>query len=256
MIRQQQPALLALAVGLIGLALLTLIYGDFALVWQPVPPAFPGRLVLAYASGMVMLLAGMGLLVKSSAAWSARILFPYFLLWLLLKVPALVVAPAMEAVWLGFGEIAVLFAAGWILFALLGEVRSNAIFAFLTSAKGVRVAAMLFGAALLPIGLSHIIYTKQTIDLIPSWLPMKAGLAYLTGAGQICCGLAVLLSITPHIAAMIEAAMVGVFAILVWVPAIFASPTGRLPWTAFFITWLFAASAWVVASNMPSRKAS
>jgi hypothetical protein len=33
-------------------------------------------------------------------------------LWLLLKVPALLLAPQVEAVWLGFGEPAVLVAGG------------------------------------------------------------------------------------------------------------------------------------------------
>src|SRR5713101_3558274 len=108
MTRSQQPALTLFAVGMIGLGILALVYGDFALVWQPVAPWVPGRTVLAYASGLIMLFVGVGLLLRATAAWSARILFPYLIVWLLLKVPALVVAPQMEAVWLGFGELAVL----------------------------------------------------------------------------------------------------------------------------------------------------
>jgi len=50
-----------------------------------------------------MLLGGGGLLFNSTSALSTRILFPYLVVWLLLKVPALVVAPQMEAVWVGGG---------------------------------------------------------------------------------------------------------------------------------------------------------
>src|SRR5882672_2581272 len=112
--RSQQPALTLFAVGMIGLGILALIYGDFAMVWQPVASWIPGRTVLAYGSGLIMLLGGVGLLLRATAAWSVRILFPYLIVWALLKVPALFVAPQIEAVWLGFGEIAVLLAGGWV----------------------------------------------------------------------------------------------------------------------------------------------
>ncbi|WP_052200641.1 hypothetical protein [Terriglobus sp. TAA 43] len=248
--RRLQPALTAFALGLIGLGILALIYGDFALVWQPVPPSLPGRTALAYASGMLMLFGGIGLFSRVSAVWSARLLFPYLFVWMLLKVPALIVAPKMEAVWLGFGEIAVLFAAGWVVLATLAETTSTPVLALISGERGIRMATMLFGISLIPIGLSHIFYTKQTVDLIPLWLPFRPALAYLTGAAQMLCGAAVLLSIFPRIAAAIEAAMVGLFAMFVWLPAILAAPKTRLPWTAFFITWFFAASAWVVSRGI------
>src|SRR5260221_580046 len=101
MTRGQQPALTFFSVGMIGLGILPLVYGDFAMVWQPVAPWVPGRTVLAYASGVIMLLGGVGLLVRPTAAWSVRILFPYLFVWMCLKLPALFVAPGMEAVWLG-----------------------------------------------------------------------------------------------------------------------------------------------------------
>jgi uncharacterized membrane protein len=235
---------------MVGLGILALIYGDFALVWQPVAPWFPGRTFLAYASGVIMLLCGLGLLFRRTASWSIRILFPYLILWALLKVPALVVAPQMEAVWLGFGELVVLLAGGWTLFARLSGMPERSPLAFATREKGVRIARYLFAISLIPIGLSHIMYVKETAALVPAWLPYRVGWAYLTGAGQIACGLGVLLSILTRMAAFTEAAMLSLFTLLVWVPAIVAAPKARLPWTAFFISWAIAAAAWVVASNM------
>src|SRR6202035_4606715 len=144
MTRSQQPALTLFAVGMIGLGILALIYGDFALVWQPVAAWVPGRTGLAYVSGLVMLLGGIGLLLRASAAMSIRILFPYLVVWLLLKVPALVVAPQMEAVWLGFGELAVLLAGGWTLFARLAGQREGSMLTFAAGENGVRIARILF----------------------------------------------------------------------------------------------------------------
>jgi hypothetical protein len=60
---------------MLGLGILALIFGDFALVWQPVPAWIPGRPALAYGSGLVMVFGGIGLLFRATAAWSARLLF-------------------------------------------------------------------------------------------------------------------------------------------------------------------------------------
>src|ERR1700730_12233275 len=253
MTRSQQPALTLFAVGMIGLGILALTYGDFALVWQPVAPWIPGRTVLAYASGLIMLLGGVGLLLRATAAWSARILFPYLIVWVLLKVPALVVAPQMEAVWLGFGELAVLLAGGWILFATLAGLRGGSPLTFASGENGVHLARMLFAVSLIPIGLSHMVYGKETAQLVPAWLPYRAGWAYLTGAGQIACGLGLLFSIFPRLAAIAEAGMISLFTLLVWAPAILAAPRTRLPWTAVFISWAIASAAWVVAQNVVAQ---
>ncbi len=256
MTRGQQPALTLFAIGMIGLGVLALIYGDFALVWQPVSAWVPGRTVLAYGSGLLMLVCGAGLLFEATVAGAVRVLFPYLIIWLLLKVPALVVAPQMEAVWLGAGELAVLLAGGWTLFARLSKVREGSSLAFATGEKGIRIARILFAVSLLPIGLSHIMYVQQTAALVPAWLPFRTGWAYLTGAGQIACGLGVLFSVLPRVAAMTEAGMLSLFTLLVWMPAIAAAPRTRLPWTAFFISWAIAAAGWAVAANVAAAKTS
>jgi|SRR5882672_4901887 len=254
MTRSQQPALTLFAVGMIGLGVLALVYGDFAMVWQPVAPWVPGRTVLAYGSGLIMLLSGVGLLLSATAAWSIRLLFPYLIVWVLLKVPALFVAPKMEAVWLGVGEIAVLLSGGWVLFARLASLSEGSPLTFATRENGIRLARILFAVSLLPIGLSHIVYVKETADLVPAWLPYRVGWAYLTGAGQIASGLGVLFSILPRVAAWAEAGMISIFTLLVWGPAILAAPSARLPWTAFFISWAIASAAWVVAQNIAPRE--
>jgi uncharacterized membrane protein len=254
MTRSQQPALTLFAVGMIGLGILALVYGDFALVWQPVAPWVPGRTALAYLSGLIMLFGGAGLLFDATVTWSVRMLFPYLIVWALLKVPALVVAPQIEGVWLGFGELAVLLAGGCTLFAVLAGLPERSFLSFATGERGVRVARILFAVSILPIGLAHIIYVKETAALVPAWLPFRAGWAYLTGIGQIACGLGVLFSIFPRVAAATEAGMISLFALLVWFPAILAAPKKRLPWTAFFISWAIAAGAWVVAQNIVAKR--
>jgi uncharacterized membrane protein len=252
--RGQQPALALFAVGMIGLGILALVNGDFALVWQPVAPWIPGRTILAYASGVLMLFGGIGLLFRITAPWSARILFPYLIIWALLKVPALIVAPQIEGVWLGFGELGVLLSGGWVLFATLAEIPQDSALAFAAGENGLRIARYLFAVSVLPIGLGHLFYVKETADLVPAWLPFRTGWAYLTGVGQIASGLGVLISVLPGVAAIAEAGMISLFTLLVWGPKIIAAPSARLPWTAFLISWAIASAAWLVAENIAKKK--
>jgi uncharacterized membrane protein len=253
MVRSQQPGLILFAVGMMGLGMLALVYGDFAMVWQPVAAWVPGRTGLAYASGLLMLLGGAGLLFQVTVKWSVRILFPYLVLWTLLKVPALVVAPQIEGVWLGIGELAMLLAGGWMLFAVFAELPEGSILGFATGERGIRIARILFAVFVIPVGLSHLFYVKETVQLIPGWLPFKTGWAYLTGIGHMASGLGVLFSIFPRVAAWAEAGMLSVITLLVWVPAVLAAPKTRLPWTAFFISWAITAAVFVVAGNIEKQ---
>jgi uncharacterized membrane protein len=251
--RNRQAARILFAVGMIGLAILALVYGDFALQWQPVPAWIPARATLAYISGIIMLAGGVGMLSERTATLSVRILFPYLLAWwLLLKVPSVVSAPRVAVNWLGCGEIAVLLAGGWVLFAQLSGVRPPGLLRFAVGDKAVRNARFLFGVALLPIGLSHFVYATQTAALVPAWLPARTGWAYLTGAGHVAAGIGVVFSIYPRLAAAMEAGMLSVFTMLVWIPAVVAAPTTRFPWTAFIISWAITAGAWVVAASISS----
>jgi len=256
MTSQERSTTTIFAIGMMGLGVLALVYGDFAMVWQPVAAWVPGRTALAYLSGALMLTAGAGLLFRGTVAWAVRILFPYSVVWMLLKIPAVAAAPAMEAVWLGLGELVVLMAGTWTLFARLANLPAGSRLTSATGKQSVRIARLLFAISLLPIGLSHLIYVKQTAAFVPAWLPWREGWAYLTGAGQIACGLGVLFSILPRLAATAEAGMISLFTILVWAPAILAEPGKRLAWTGFFISWAIAAAAWVVARNIAPNAAS
>ncbi len=252
--KSQQPALVLFAIGLLGLGVLALIYGDFALVWQPVPAWLPARAAVAYGSGVLMLLLGAGLLLPPTRVWAVRILFPYLILWALLKVPGVVVAPQIEGTWLGLGELTMLLAGGWTLFARLGDIPQSSPLAFLAGERGVRMARILFGISVIPVGLSHLVYVQATIGFIPHWLPFPKGWAILTGAGQIASGLGVLFGVLPRLAAWAEAGQITCYTLLLWLPQVIAAPTTRLNWTAFFISWIIGAAAYAVAQNLAGKK--
>lgn len=55
-----------LGLGLVGLGVLSYIFGKFALQWQPVPDGLPH--ILAYGNGAILLVGGGGLLLSRRTA--------------------------------------------------------------------------------------------------------------------------------------------------------------------------------------------
>ncbi len=241
------PARIAFALGLTGLGTLLFVYGDFALGW---PAWVPWRPVLVEVAAGFLLLGGAGLLFARTAPIAARLLLPFLLLWTALRVPALFMAPQIEVNWLAVGEIAVLAAGGWTLLAELSPVRDGALLRFVSGPRGRRVVRVLFGASLLAFGVSHFTYNRETVALVPAWLPLRRTWAYLTGAGHFVAGLGVLLSVYPRLAAATEAAMLAIFTVVVWIPAIVAPSATRFAWWEFALSWAIAAGAWVVAGSI------
>jgi len=246
----------AFAATMIGLGIVGLIEGDFALVWQRIPiDPLPGREAIAYASAAVELAGGIGLLIARPHALAARVLFVFIALWLvLLKLPAVLLVPQMEATWLGFGEIAAILAGAWIPFATDAGLQQPRRLTFLAGSTGIRCARWLFIASLPMIGLSHFVYAAQTAAYVPHWLPFPLGWAYLTGAGSLAACLGLALGVAPRLAATLEAAMLGVITALVWAPGLFALPPDRTQWTGFLISAAIACGAWTVADTYRSTR--
>ncbi len=66
------------AAAMIGLGIISLIKGDFTVIWDPVPKGVPAREALVYLSAFVSLASGVGLLWRRTAA-SRRGCCPFFL---------------------------------------------------------------------------------------------------------------------------------------------------------------------------------
>jgi uncharacterized membrane protein len=242
------------AVSFAVIGVLSLISGDFALYWQPVPQGLPLREPLAYASGLLLLVCGLAMLLPRTARLATLIMTVNLLLWLLLlRLPPLLAKPGNVSLWLGVGETLMLVTGGWILLAAVsapaGEPSAGPS-SGLTGARGVRWARCLYGVALPIVGLSHFVYLKGTAAMIPGWIPFHEGFACLTGAAHIVAGLGILFAVLSRLAATLEAIMISLFTLLVFVPNIADAPGTRLPWTAFFISAALAGAAWAVAGSL------
>jgi hypothetical protein len=85
--------------------------------------------------------------------------------------------------------------------------------------------------------------------MVPAWLPGRVGLAYLTGAAHVAAGISLLLGVVPSLAATLEAIMLSLFTLLVWVPRVIAAPASRAEWTAMLVSGALTGAAWIVAQS-------
>ena len=240
-VKSKQVAQLTYALGVLGLGVVGLVYGDFMSEWKFASDLIPGRRELAYASAVIMLLCGAGLALKRTELIAARVLFPYWaLLVLILKIPTVVKSPQIEVAWESLSELLVLLTAAVVLAA--------------PGKRGVRIAQLLFGAALIPFGLSHFFYLKMTAPLIPRWIPHHTALAYLTGAAHLAAGLGVMFGVYARLAATMEALMLALFTVLVWIPQVVATPTSQGVLSEFTASWAMSAGAWVVAASIAKAR--
>jgi len=242
------------AAGFIGLGILGLIFDDYAMNWQPVPPSFPAHDALAYISALLLLLSGLGLMIRRAQVKSGMALTGFLALWLLtLRLPPLAADFFSAVNWLGVAETLELVTGGWILTATLLRVNQGSGMPWLTKSFSLKLAILLFGVSLPLIGLSHFVYAKETAQMIPAWLPLRHELAYLTGAGHVAAGIAILLNILPRLAATMEAGMMGSFVLLLHIPGVIAEPTSRFQWTMLCIATAITGAAVIVAHHFVNR---
>lgn len=234
--------LAAVVLGLVGL-----VWGDFAVVWQPVPDGVPARTALAYAVAVAPWLAGLAIQWQRAAGRGALVLTVlYSLAVILLDVPRVIAHPSVFVNWYGVAEPLALVAGGLVAYANCGQLEPAA------AARLSKIGRVTFGVCLIVFGLAHFFYLAYTAKLVPAWLPPgQTFWVYATAAGHFAAGIAILSGIYARTAAMLLTAMFVVFGILVHAPTIFIDPHAHINWAENAINFALIGSAWVIAASVP-----
>jgi len=247
-------ALYGIAVA--GLAALSLVYGNFAPIFEPFPASLPLGEVWTYGLGSILLAAGAGLFLARTAPASALAIGVYEAVWAVARARPVILKPMIVGSWYGLGEALGPLLGAWILYAVLRRQHKATGVPVMSGDRALQVARVLFGAACVAYGSAHFAYATFTAAMVPAWLPGRTAITYLTGACHAAAGLGLLVGILPRLAATMEAVMLSLFGALVWFPSFFAhpmpewAPSRQIQWSETFLTFLLAASAWIVAASL------
>ena len=234
------------ATTLIALGVLGLIKSDYVAIWQPLPRGVPA---VASVCALIFLACGIGLLCRRTAAAAARVLVVYLLLWLLVvRLPGIFPVPTVEYWWAAC-KTAVMLGAAWVLYVWFAVDWDKRWLSLVLGDRGLRIARMLYGLALILFGVAHFMYLKQTAVLVPGWLPSHVAWAYFTGFTFVAAGVAVLLGVYARLAAALSALQMGMFTLLVWVPIVAAGSKDTFQWSETIVSASLTAGAWVIADS-------
>lgn len=244
------------ALGAASMAIVSIVYGDFAPMWRTVPAGTPGRTIWLYGSAVILLAASAGLCFSRTALPSLLAVGAYQAIWAMTGVAPILSNPFSIGSWYGLCEASTSLAGAWILWFLL---RSRKLELPVAIERIVRMAQAAFGFTCIFYGWSHFAYADYTAGMVPAWLPGRLGFAYLTGFGHIAAGVGIAIGILPRLAAILEAIMMSLFGLLVWVPSFLAQPrpkwagTPQNQWSELLVNLLLAGAAWIVADSLRNR---
>lgn len=252
-----QPATGFFAISVASVGIWSLVYGALGPPGLTVPDWMPAGVLWSDLFALCLLAFSAGLLVPRLARVSTLAIGAFEVLWAIVDVPPILAAPLSLGSWYGLIEALTCCAATGILYAEWRRERGTA---GLDGAAGsMRAARVVFGWSCVFYGVSHFVYADYTASMVPLWLSAPLALAYLTGAGHLAAGVALIVGILPRLAATLEAVMMTLFGLMVWVPSFFTvpRPSWATPpenqWLELVVNLLLASSAFVVAASLRDR---
>ena len=233
--------------GIIFLALLCLIWGDFH-GGQPVPKAFPARTALAYVVAGFMLVAGIALEWRKTTLWAAAALAIYYGIIVVLVMNVRLVLRNLEIYGAcdSMAEEVAITVGAFIIWASLANLDAA------KAALFIRIAQIAFGICAIFFGGAHFVYMSLTAPLVPAWLPpSQLFWGYATGVFHIAGGLAIIMNIRARLAASLLAVMYAIFT-LVLVPGLLAK-SSFFGWTEIATSVVLVGVAWIVADSLARK---
>ena len=238
-------------VAAIGWGVLCFVTGSPVSGLEPIPATFPGQVLLAYLTGVVLVVAGGSLVVGVRPRLGATALACLLTLWLLLiQLPRWIPNPLDGGAVTTTFEVLALAGAAWM---LVGGMLSGGVDGAQQEELGRRlhmIGRYAYGVSFPVFGALHYVYADLVASLVPSWLPAHLFWAYFTGTGHLAAGVSVLIGKLVRLAMILLATMFFLWVLILHAPRVAAHPL-RSEWDSLFVALATGAGALILLASLP-----
>lgn len=228
-----------IAIAVLGL--LTLYYHDFP--YMLIPP-HQGLVIVAYISGIFLVLAGACIVLKKKILPVSILLGGVLLLvFCFYFIPYQLMDSSR---YMHFGE--------WENAAKELALASGAfVIAGLFLQRLMPFGAALFSLTIISFSVDHFLFAHEAADYIPSWVPSHVFWMYFTGSALLASGIAILLNIRRELAATLLGSMIFIWFIILHIPRVIADPSGGEVASAM-LALAYCGIAFVIAGAGAAKK--
>jgi uncharacterized membrane protein len=246
------------AVSLIFWALQHFVLGEFVTGRAPAwPAAFPGKLVFAYASALVLLAAGLAAIINKKARLTVTCAGVMILVWAALRnIYALMIGldygiiltNTNKALTIGFGALLV---ASTFRDTDPGMPQS---FAQQIVDRLAPLSKYFIGLFLVASGIQHFLFASFVKFLVPAWIPFPKFWAYLAGFALIAGGLGIITNIQRKLAATLSGYMIFIWLIVLHIPRALGAEGNANEATAVFEAMATSSLLLIIATTSNREK--
>lgn len=244
---------LVFALSLAGFGLQYLRFGHFARGLPPIPPWTGGGEHGAYVVGLVLLATSASIAANWRGRISAMVVGSLFLL----SGVLLHTQKMHDVIFTGnarTGALEVLGLAG-AAFVLAAELPATHTRQRANEAieEWSRLGCLLFAFTLVIFGLQHFWNASFVASLIPTWLPGRLFLTYLTGVGLIAAGVSMAFRVAVKLSARLLAATFFLWVAILHVPRVAAHSENGDEWSSAFVALAMCGASLIVAGRASRR---
>ncbi len=251
------------AVGLIGIGAQHFIFSNLIPVIVPWwPDGVPGRSVVAYLVGAILVSCGGCVLLNQKARpASTSVGFLFLAFFVLMQVPLNAVRNLLH---IGGWTVAIkefaLFGCSFVVAGAMppegnGDSRGGSSFRVLEDGF-VRFAPYPLAILVSVFGIDHFIYTKYIATLVPSWIPSPVFWTCFAGGALLAAGIGIIFNIAGRLAGTMLGIMLFIWVVILHIPRALADPSGQLgnEWTSVFEALAFSGIAFIIGQTLPKRR--
>ncbi|MHA4809691.1 hypothetical protein ACX0G9_16375, partial [Flavitalea flava] len=209
-----KPGRIFFSIALIVFGIQNFIVGDFVAGRAPAWPAdVPGKLLWAYLSGSILVIAGLAILLEKKPRLAGLLVGIMIFLWAGLRNLVLAGSNLTNGgIWVNAGKGLALTGGAFIVAGLYSSVQENHFSKLLVNSRVMNkllpVSQIFVGLFLFICGIVHFQYPDLVATLVPAWIPGHLFWAYFAGVLLIGGGLCLIFRIKESLVAFLSGLMI------------------------------------------------